>query len=84
MGALWTEICLAFPALDLVREGYDVYAVSDISGGTSVDAHERGMQRMIQAGIVPATWEAVMAELSRLYEGDYISTFVQIMEEHLP
>lgn len=84
MGALWTEVCLVFPALDLVRDGYEVYAVSDASGGTSVDAHERGMQRMIQAGVVPVTWEAVMAELGRLYEGDYISTFVQIMYDHLP
>lgn len=84
MGALWTEVCLVFPALDLVKEGYEVYAVSDVSGGTSVDAHERGMQRMIQAGVVPVTWEAVMAELGRLYQGDYVSTFVQIMNEHLP
>ena len=57
MGALWTEICLVYPALDLLREGYEVYAVSDAMGGTSVDAHERGMQRMIQAGAVPITWE---------------------------
>ena len=84
MAALWTEVCLVYPALDLVRDGYEVYAVSDASGGTSVDAHERGMQRMIQAGFVPVTWEAVMAELGRLYEGDYISNFVQIMNDHLP
>lgn len=84
MGALWTEVCLVYPALDLVREGYDVYAVSDVSGGTSIDAHERGMQRMIQAGVIPVTWEAVMAELGRLYQGDYVGTFVQIMNDHLP
>ena len=80
MGALWTEVCLVFPVLDLLKEGYEVYAVSDAMGGTSVDAHERGMQRMIQAGAVPVTWEAVMSELGRLYKGDY----VEIMEEHLP
>ncbi len=84
VAALWTEVCLVFPALDLLRDGFEVYAVSDASGGTSVDAHERGMQRVIQAGAVPVTWEAVMAELGRLYEGDYIMDFVQIMEEHLP
>ena len=83
MGALWTEICLVYPALDLLREGYEVYAVSDAMGGTSVDAHERGMQRMIQAGAVPITWEAVMAELGRLAKGDFVGTFVEIMEEHL-
>ena len=58
--------------LDLVKAGYEVYAVSDASGGTSVDAHERGMQRVVQAGVVPVTWEAVMAELGRLYKGDYV------------
>ena len=82
--ALWTEVCLVFPALDLLNDGYEVYAVSDSSGGTSVDAHERGMQRMVQAGVVPVTWEAVMAELGRL-AGDYdMSEFVEIMQEHLP
>lgn len=84
MGALWTEVCLVFPVLDLLQEGYEVYAVSDSMGGTSVDAHERGMQRMIQAGAVPVTWEAVMSELARLYKGDYVTNFVQIMGQHLP
>ena len=82
--ALWTEVCLVFPALDLLRDGYEVYAVSDASGGTSVDAHERGMQRVVQAGAVPVTWEGVMAELGRLAKGDYVGTFVEIMQEHLP
>ena len=84
MGALWTEVCLVFPVLDLLQEGYEVYGVSDSMGGTSVDAHERGMQRMIQAGAVPVTWEAVMSELGRLATGNYVETFVQIMEQHLP
>ncbi|MEM7337216.1 MAG: hydrolase [Actinomycetota bacterium] len=83
MAALWTEVCLAYPVLDMLREGYEIYAVSDVSGGTTVDAHERGMQRMIQAGAVPVTWEAVMAELGR-YGGYDMGDFVQIMETHLP
>ena len=84
IAGLWTEVCLVFPALDLLRDGYEVYAVSDSSGGTSFDAHERGMQRVIQAGAVPVTWESVMAELGRLYKGDYIQKFVGIMQDHLP
>ena len=84
IAALWTEVCLVFPALDMLKDGYEVYAVSDASGGTSVDAHERGMQRVIQAGAVPVTWEAVMAELGRLYKGDYVEGFVEIMQQHLP
>jgi nicotinamidase-related amidase len=83
MGALWTEVCLVYPALDMLREGYEIYAVSDVSGGTTVDAHERGMQRLVQAGAVPVTWEAVMAELGRLGSYD-VAEFVEIMNEHLP
>ncbi|MEM9133367.1 MAG: hydrolase [Actinomycetota bacterium] len=83
MAALWTEVCLVYPALDMLLEGYEIYALSDVSGGTTVDAHERGMERLIQAGAVPVTWEAVMAELGRLGSYD-IGGFVEIMNEHLP
>ncbi len=85
MAALWTEVCLMYPALDLMLEGYEVYALSDVSGGTTVDAHERGMQRLIQAGAIPVTWEAVMAELGRGGKDNYdMGQFVQIMNDHLP
>ena len=47
IAGLWTEVCLVFPALDLLKGGYEVYAVSDASDGTSVDAHQRAMERVI-------------------------------------
>lgn len=50
MAALWTEACLAFPALDALREGYEVYAVVDAVGGTSVAAHDAALRRIEQAG----------------------------------
>jgi nicotinamidase-related amidase len=50
MTALWTEACLAFPALDALREGFDVYVVVDAVGGTSVAAHEAALRRVEQAG----------------------------------
>lgn len=50
MTALWTEACLAFPALDALKEGYEVYVVSDAVGGTSVAAHEAALRRIEQAG----------------------------------
>lgn len=50
MTALWTEACLAFPALDALQEGYDVYVVADAVGGTSVAAHEAALRRIEQAG----------------------------------
>jgi nicotinamidase-related amidase len=50
MTALWTEVCLAFPALDALLEGYEVYVPVDAVGGTSVAAHEAGLRRVEQAG----------------------------------
>jgi nicotinamidase-related amidase len=50
MAALWTEACLTFPALDALKQGYDVYAVADAVGGTSVTAHEMALRRIEQAG----------------------------------
>ncbi len=63
--ALWTEICMAFPALDALREGYDVYPVVDAIAGTSVEAHRAGLERVVQAGGRPITWVALGAELQR-------------------
>lgn len=65
MAALWTEICLAFPVIQAAGEGYEVYFVTDASGGVSVEAHNMGIQRMIQAGAVPLTWMVFAAELQR-------------------
>jgi nicotinamidase-related amidase len=65
IAALWTEVCLAFPTLCALAEGYEVYAVSDASGGTSVEAHQMAMQRVIQAGAVPVTWMQVLLEFQR-------------------
>ena len=65
LAALWTEICLAMPAIQALGEGYDVFIVTDASGGVSVEAHEMAVQRMVVAGAVPITWMAVMAEWQR-------------------
>ena len=65
ISALWTEVCLTFPALMALEEGFEVYVVTDTSGGTSVDAHERSIDRMVQAGAVPVTWQQVLLEYQR-------------------
>jgi nicotinamidase-related amidase len=65
IAALWTEICLAMPAIQARGEDYDVYVVPDASGGVSIEAHETAMQRMIQAGVKPITWLAVLSEWQR-------------------
>jgi len=63
MAALWTEICLAMPAIHALGQGYEVYIVTDASGGVSVEAHEMAIQRMVQAGAVPITWTVLASEL---------------------
>ena len=63
--ALWTEICLAMPAIQAAGEGYDVYIVTDASGGVSIEAHEMAILRMVQAGVTPITWGVFGAELQR-------------------
>jgi nicotinamidase-related amidase len=65
IAALWTEVCLTFPTLMALRDGYQVYAVEDCSGGTSEMAHRAAMQRVVQAGAVPVTWNQVMLEWQR-------------------
>ena len=63
--ALWTEICLAFHALDALREGFEVYPVIDAIGGTSIEAHRAGLDRVVQAGAQPISWVSLAGELQR-------------------
>jgi nicotinamidase-related amidase len=65
LAALWTEICLAMPAIHAMGEGYDVFVVTDASGGVSAEAHDMAIRRMVAAGIVPITWLAVASEWQR-------------------
>jgi len=63
--ALWTEICMAFTALDALHEGYEVYPVVDAIGGTSAEAHRAGLDRVMQAGGQPTSWVSLACELQR-------------------
>ena len=63
--ALWTEVCMAFTALDALRDGYEVYPVVDAIGGTSVEAHRAGLERVVQAGAQPISWVSLACELQR-------------------
>jgi nicotinamidase-related amidase len=66
VSGLWTEVCNNTFALSAMLEGgYEIYMVEDASGGTSKDGHDYAMQRMIQAGVVPVTWQQVMLEWQR-------------------
>jgi nicotinamidase-related amidase len=66
VSGLWTEVCNAMFALDAMRDGrYEIYMVADASGGTTIEAHEYAMDRMVQAGVVPVTWQQVLLEWQR-------------------
>ncbi len=58
-------MCLAFPTLDALREGYEVYPVVDAVGGTSAEAHRAGLERVVQAGAQPVSWVSLTCELQR-------------------
>ncbi len=65
LAALWTDVCLAMPAIHALGEGYDVFIVTDASGSVSAEAHDMAVRRLVQAGAVPITWVAVMGEWQR-------------------
>jgi nicotinamidase-related amidase len=76
--ALWTEVCMAFAALDALREGYEVYPVVDAIAGTSAEAHRAGIERVVQAGGVPIGWVSLACELQR--DWNRLETVPQIVE----
>jgi nicotinamidase-related amidase len=65
IAGLWTEVCVAMPVIQSLGEGWDVTVITDASGGTSVEAHEVAIQRMIAAGANMMTWLALLAEWQR-------------------
>jgi nicotinamidase-related amidase len=78
--ALWTEICMAFTALDALREGYEVYPVVDAIGGTSPEAHQAGLDRVLQAGAQPVSWVSLAVELQRDWaRQDTVQAVVEIV-----
>lgn len=83
MAALWTEVCLAFPALEAIKAGYEVYAVEDASGGTSKVAHDAAMRRIEQAGAVPVTSLQVLLEFQRDWaHKETYNEVIEIVKEH--
>jgi nicotinamidase-related amidase len=82
MAALWTEACLTYPALDALREGYEVYPLVDAVGGTSVEAHQAALRRIEQAGAKPIGWVQLACELQRDWiRKDTVPAFMDIFVE---
>src|SRR6185436_2479493 len=84
VAGLWTEVCNTTFALCAMKDAdYEIYMVADASGGTSVDAHKYAMDRMVQAGVVPMTWQQVMLEWQRDWaRKDTYDATIAIVQEH--
>jgi len=82
IAGLWTEVCVAFPTLDALRDGYEVYFVVDAIGGVSRVAHESAMQRMIQAGATPISVLGLACELQRDWGRPEANRLRAIMREY--
>jgi nicotinamidase-related amidase len=84
VSGLWTEVCNTTFALCAMLEGdYEIYMVADASGGTSKEAHDYAMQRMIQAGVIPVTWQQVLLEWQRDWaRRDSYDAVMAVVREH--
>jgi nicotinamidase-related amidase len=82
IAGLWTEVCVAFPTVDALRAGYQVYVVADAIGGVSRVAHESAMQRMIQAGAIPISVLGLACELQRDWGRPEADRLRKIMREY--
>ena len=83
IAALWSEACLAFPALQMLEEGYGVYAVEDASGGTTKTAHDAAIRRVEQAGGVSLTALQVLLELQRDWaRKEHYDEVMAVVKEH--
>jgi nicotinamidase-related amidase len=83
IAALWTEMCLAQPAIHAMGEGYDVYVVTDASGGASPEAHDMAIRRLVAAGAQPITWLGMAGELQRDWaRREKLGELAQILLDH--
>ncbi len=84
VSGLWTEVCNNTFALSAMHDAnYEIYMVADASGGTTKEAHDYAMQRMVQAGVVPVTWQQVMLEWQRDWaHRDTYDAVIDIVREH--
>jgi nicotinamidase-related amidase len=83
MAGLWTEVCLLLPVLSALADGYEVYFITDASGGASREAHDMAVARMIQAGAVPTTTWSYVSELQRDWAREETAGEVtKLFEEH--
>lgn len=83
LAGLWTGVCIVGPALSAIDQGFEVFVIADACGDVSDEAHERAMQRMIQAGARPMTALQYLLELQRDWaRGDTYDLTTGIAKKH--
>lgn len=83
VSGLWTEVCIAWPTLNMLNEGYNIYVVEDACGGTSQAAHEAALSRMVQAGAVRMTTVGTVLEFQRDWANrEHYNALMQLFREH--
>lgn len=83
IAGLWTEVCVAWPTLNMLDEGYNVFVVADASAGTSATAHDMAMERIVQAGAIPLTTIQTVLEFQRDWvDKTYYYGLLEIFKEH--
>src|ERR1700730_5002859 len=83
IAALWSEMCLAQPAIHAMGDGYDVYAVTDASGGVTAEAHDMAIRRLVAAKAQPVTWLGMAGELQRDWaRTERLGAVAQILFDH--
>ncbi|GAA4427471.1 hydrolase [Bremerella cremea] len=83
LSGLWTEVCITWPTLNMLAEGYNIYVVEDASAGTSPAAHEAALSRMVQAGAVRMTSVATVLEFQRDWaHREHYDALMNIFREH--
>jgi nicotinamidase-related amidase len=83
MSGLWTEVCIAWPTLNMIAEGYNIFVVEDACGGTSAAAHDAALSRMVQAGAVRMTTIGTVLEFQRDWaHRDHYNALMQLFREH--
>ncbi|OQP62270.1 hydrolase [Niastella populi] len=83
IAGLWTEICVAMPAIQALSEGYEVFVIADACGGNTKESHDRAMDRMVQAGVIPITAGVLTGELQRDWaRTETVPGLAAILAEH--
>jgi nicotinamidase-related amidase len=82
IAGLWTELCVAMPVISALADGYEVFYVTDASGGKTKESHDMAVLRMLQAGAVPMCWMTVLCELQRDWARDTQSAVLDIFMQH--